>query len=128
MIRLTKYRVLGVLILLLILALAAGHTINYLSSSAVSGYIEFIPTENISADDPRIIHLTEEDFIRYPSLNMLLRGDNPILSAWIVQNPYDPRNPKPFVTDPEGGAIYFAYREQYVEWNNTIYQAGGERA
>ena len=125
MIRRTKYRALGGLVLLLILVLAIGHTINYLSSSAVSGYIEFIPAENISADDPRIIHLTEENFIRYPSLNMLFRGDNPILAAWIVQNPHDPWNPKTCVAAPEGDSIYFTYRGQYVEWNNTICKAGG---
>ena len=122
--KLEKKHLIGVLIVVLILA-AAIIAVYCMTPAEHIGYVSFAKTEKIPANDSRIIHLSEEDFLMYPSLDMLLRGDNPVLIAYIVENKNDFRNPQPFVPEPEASRIHAAYSGKYLELNDTIYAYTG---
>ncbi|MDE2518695.1 MAG: hypothetical protein O0W93_04680 [Methanocorpusculum sp.] len=114
------------MILLIIGGIFLGIVLNtHLSQPNTIGYIELMPDNTTSADDPRVIHLTEQDFTQHPALEMMLSGENPALAAWFVRDGNNPNNPQPFIVEPDGSRIYSAYSMRYVEWNRTVYRLTG---
>ncbi|MDV0442533.1 hypothetical protein [Methanorbis furvi] len=122
--KLEKKHLIAALIVVVILA-AAVIAVYCTTPADTFGYIRFAKIDSIPANDSRIIHLTEDDFVAYPSLDMLLRGENPALAAYMVENKNDFRNPQPFVPEPEASRIHAAYSGKYLELNGTIYAYTG---
>lgn len=122
---LTVIAILAVIFLIMGGLLLAVIVNTHLSQPDVFGRIDFIPAPTIPADDPQVRHLTEQDFLLHPGLNLILTGEDPPLTARIVRDMKKPGNPQPAIAEDEGFSLYFAYRGGYVEWNGTVYLVDG---
>ncbi|MDU9377081.1 hypothetical protein McpSp1_17270 [Methanocorpusculaceae archaeon Sp1] len=119
--KLEKKHLIAALIVVVILA-AAVIAVYCTTPADTFGYIRFAKIDSIPVDDPNVIHITEQDFLTYPVLDTMLRGENPPLNAYIVNDKNDFRNPRPFVTEREFYQIASVYGMKNVEWNGTVYE------